>query len=127
METAAFKKLQGIFQVLFAAYGQGMQRTCRSLYRIGIHRYAVLGGNNNGIHRRTLASTGYRSEITHIRYAVQHHKQRILAFLKKERYKVFRFLIGHGGDKCYHPLMVLTRNAVDTLHRHTLYGNQSSL
>ena len=41
--------------------------------------------------------------------------------------KIFRFLVGHGGNKCYHTLMVLACKTVNTFHRHTLHGNQSSL
>ena len=81
-ETAVLKILQSRTQILFAADRQCMQRTCGSLHGIGIHRYAATRRNNHRIHRSTFTGTGYRTEVTHIRYAIQHHKKRILALLE---------------------------------------------
>ena len=93
METTVLEELQGLFQAMFAANGQGVQGSCRGLHGICVDRYAVPCRDNHGIHRRTFASTGNGAEIADIRDAVEHHKQRILALLEKERYQVLRLLV----------------------------------
>ena len=101
-----------------------MQSSGRGLHCIGIHRHTATCRDDNGIYRRTLASTGNGTKITHIGYTVEHHKDRVLTFLKEKRYKIFRLLVSNGGNKRYHSLMIFAGNAVDTFYRNTLYRDE---
>ena len=103
-----------------------MQRTGRSLDRIGIDRHTTFRWNHNGIYTRTLTGAGYRSEVAHISHPIQQDNKRIFSLLIHKGNDVFQPLISNGRHECDHTLVVLACETIQALLRHPLHRNRSS-